>query len=97
MNVKDEFLKELLANYFQKSLSELLPTVLKASIEKSVVTQEFISLNCAIKKYNLSRRTLYNYHQRQYITLHSTEGKTFVSIIELEDHIRRNPLPRKVA
>lgn len=97
MNIKDEFLREVFENYFQKSLGELLPSVLKESIRKSVITQEFISLNRAVKKYNLSRRTLYNYHERKYITLHTTEGKTFVSIIELEDHIRKNPLPRKAA
>ena len=95
MNIKDEFLKQLFENYFQKSLGELLPTILKESIKKTVVRQEFISLNKAIKKYNLSRKTLYNYHERKYITLHTTEGKTFVSVIELEDHIRKNPLPRK--
>jgi redox-regulated HSP33 family molecular chaperone len=95
MNIKDEFLKEVFENYFQKSLGDLLPTVLTEAIRKSVVRQEFISLNKATKKYNLSRRTLYNYHERRYITLHTTEGKTFVSIVELEDHIRKNPLPRK--
>lgn len=95
MNIKDEFLKELFENYFQKSLGELLPTLLAESIRKSMVRQEFISLNKAIKKYNLSRRTLYNYHERKYITLHTTEGKTFVSIVELEQHIRKNPLPRR--
>lgn len=95
MNIKDEFLREVFEKYFQKSLGELLPTILRDSIKKSVVRQEFISLNKAIKKYNLSRRTLYNYHERKYITLHTTEGKTFVSIVELEEHIRKNPLPRK--
>ena len=95
MNFKDEFLKEVFENYFQRSIGELLPKMLSESLQKSVITQEFISLNSAIKKYNLSRRTLYNYHKRKYITLHTTEGKTFVSIIELEEHIRKNPLPRK--
>lgn len=97
MNAKDEFLKEIFEGFFRKSLTDLLPTVLKESIKKSVVSQEFISINRAVKKYNLSRRTLYNYHERKYITLHTTEGKTFVSIVELEDHIRKNPLPRKAA
>ena len=95
MNLKDEFLKEVFESYFQKALGELLPALLSESIKKTVITQEFISLNKAIKKYDLSRRTLYNYHERKYITLHTTEGKTFVSIVELEDHIRKNPLPRK--
>lgn len=95
MNIKDEFLKEILGNYFQEALRMLLPTVLTESIKKVLITQEFISLNKAMKKYNLSRRTLYNYHDRKYITLHTTEGKTFVSMRELEDHIRKNPLPRK--
>lgn len=45
MNIRDEILRELIENYFQKSLSEILPTVLKESIKKSVMTQEFISLN----------------------------------------------------
>jgi ACT domain-containing protein len=97
MNFKDEFIKELMENYFQKSLMELLPNVVQESLNKSVIKQEFISLNQAIEKYDLSRRTLYNYHERKYITLHTSEGKTFVSILELEDHIRKNPLPRKAA
>lgn len=95
MNIRDEFLREVFENYFQKSLGEVLPAILAESIKKSVVRQEFISLNKAIKKYNLSTRTLYNYHQRKYITLHTTEGKTFVSMVELEEHICKNPLPRK--
>jgi ACT domain-containing protein len=69
MNIKDEFFREVFENYFQKSLGELLPTILADLIKKSVVKQEFISLTKAIKKYNLSRRTLYNYHERKYITL----------------------------
>ena len=51
---------EMFENYFRKSLGELLPSVLKESIIKSVISQEFISLNRAIKKYNLSRRTLWS-------------------------------------
>jgi ACT domain-containing protein len=69
MNIKDEFFREVFENYFEKSLGELLPTILADLIKKSVVKQEFISLTKAIKKYNLSRRTLYNYHERKYITL----------------------------
>lgn len=67
MNIKNEFLKEVFENYFRNALRELLPTVLTKSMKNSVVRQEFISLNKAIKKYDLSRRTLYNYHERKYI------------------------------
>ena len=44
MNIKDEFLREVFENYFQKSLGELLPSVLKESIGKFVITQEFPAL-----------------------------------------------------
>jgi hypothetical protein len=49
MNLKDESLKEISENYFQKSLMELLPSVVQDSIKKSRIRQEFISLNRTIK------------------------------------------------
>ena len=96
MAFKDQIMKEVFETYFRKVLSELLPNALSEAIASSSVMkrQEFISLSRAIKRYNLSRKTFYNYHQRGYITLHSSEGKTFVSVTDLENHIKNNPLPR---
>ena len=97
MDFRDKMMKEVFETYFKNVLSELLPNAVSEAITSSNIMkrQEFISLNRAIKRYNLSRKTFYNYHQRGYITLHSSEGKTFVSVIDLENHIKNNPLPRK--
>lgn len=97
MAFKDQMMKEVFEIYFKNVLSELLPDAINKAIKSSAVMkrQEFISLSRAIKRYNLSRKTFYNYHQRGYITLHSSEGKTFVSVTDLENHIKNNPLPRK--
>ena len=71
-----------------------MPNVIKEIINKyPLASQEFIALEEAASRYHLSKRTFYNYHKRHYITLRSTEGKTFVSIIELENHIKNNPIP----
>lgn len=80
----------------QNSFAKVLPEIVKEALahDAIVARQEFIGLDEACKRYNLSRKTLYNYHKKKYITLCSSEGKTFVSIFELEAHIRKNPLPR---
>lgn len=96
MDLQEKMMKEIFETYFRNVLSELLPNALNEAIASSDILkrQEFISLSRAIKRYNLSRRTLYNYHQREYITLYSSQGKTFVSVTELENHIKNNPLAR---
>ena len=98
MAFKDQILKEVFETYFKNVLSDLLPNAISEAITSSTLLkrQEFISLSRAIRRYNLSRKTFYNYHQRGYITLHSSEGKTFVSVTDLESHIKSNPLPRKL-
>lgn len=94
--LNDDIFRQVFVSCLQKSLSELLPNAMKEAIASSMVfqTQDFISLARAIKRYNLCRKTFYNYHRKGYITLHSSEGKTFVSVMELENHIRKHPLPR---
>lgn len=96
MDFPKQFLRDLFESYLQNTFSKVLPEIVRQAIydDALVKRQEFIALNEACKRYHLSRKTLYNYHRRKYITLRSTEGKTFVSVIELEEHIRRNPLPR---
>lgn len=97
MRLNEEFLKELLENYFQRSLSYILPTVVRDVVSKNTLFlgQDFIPLKEVTRRYQLSRRTIYNYHSKKYITLYTSEGKTFLSVRELESHIKNNPLPRK--
>lgn len=96
MDIKEDFFRLVFESYFRKVLSDLLPNALKDALPASIIRQEFISLSRAIKRFSLSRRTFYNYHQRGYITLYRSEGKTFVSVIELENYIKKNPLARKL-
>jgi ACT domain-containing protein len=96
MDLPKQFIRELFDNYLQNSFAKILPGIVKEALSHDALVkrQEFIALDEACKRYSLSRKTLYNYHKRKYITLCSSEGKTFVSIFELEAHIRKNPLPR---
>lgn len=90
----DRILAQLLEESLQRTLREIMPNVIKDIISKyPLASQEFIAIEEAASRYHLSKRTFYNYHKRHYITLRSTEGKTFVSIIELENHIKNNPIP----
>lgn len=96
MDLPRQFLRELFESYMQNSFAAVLPEIVREALahDAIVARQEFIALGEACKRYNLSRKTLYNYHKKKYITLYSSEGKTFVSVFELEAHIRQNPLPR---
>ena len=96
MELSKQFLREVLGNYLEGTFSKVLPEIIKEAVENSdmFLGQDFISLEEAVRRYNLCRKTFYNYHNKGYITLHSSEGKTFVSVRALEAHIRRNPLPR---
>lgn len=94
--LNDDIFRQVFMSCLQKALSDLLPNAIREAVSSSMIckTQDFISIGRAIKRYNLCRKTFYNYHRKGYITLHSTEGKTFVSVMELENHIRKHPLPR---
>jgi hypothetical protein len=96
MEISKELIKEMLSCYLKTTCKELLPRLLKEAIASNdlFIGQDFVSIEEATRRYNICRRTIYNYHKRGYITLCSSEGKTFVSIRELENHIRRNPLAR---
>lgn len=96
MDLPKQFLRDLFENYMHNSFAKVLSEIVKETLgrDTTVARQEFIALDEACKRYNFSRKTLYNYHKKKYITLCSSEGKTFVSIFELEAHIRKNPLPR---
>lgn len=96
MEISKELIKEMLGCYLKTTFKELLPVLLKEAIASNdlFIGQDFVSIEEATRRYNICRRTIYNYHKRGYITLCSSEGKTFVSIRELENHIRRNPLGR---
>jgi hypothetical protein len=95
MEISKELIKEMLSCYLKTTFKELLPALLKEALTSNdlFVGQDFVSIEDATKGYNICRRTIYNYHKRGYITLCSSEGKTFV-IRELENHIRKNPLGR---
>jgi ACT domain-containing protein len=96
MEFPKQLFKEMLGSYLETALSSLLPDIIKDAVKGNdlLIGQDFVSIKEAIRRYNLCRKTIYNYHNKQYITLRSSEGKTFVSIKELEAHIKRNPLPR---
>lgn len=96
MDLPKQFLRELFESYIQNSFAKILPEIVKEALahDAIVARQEFIALDEACQRYHLSRKTLYNYHKKKYITLYSSEGKTFASIFELEAHIKKNPLPR---
>jgi hypothetical protein len=96
MEISKELIKEMLSCYLKMTFKKLLPALRKETLTSNdlFVGQDFVSIEEATKRYNICRRTIYNYHKRGYITLYSSEGKTFVSIRELENHIRKNPLGR---
>lgn len=96
MDFSKQLFKEMLGSYLESKFSDLLPELITKALQGSDlwIGQDFISLDEASKRYCLCRKTLYNYHNRGYITLRSSEGKTFLSIRELEGHIKRHPLPR---
>jgi len=98
MDFSKQLIKEMLGNYLQATFTKILPDLIRESVQDCdlFVVQDFVSLEEAVRRYNLCRKTLYNYHHKKYITLHSSEGKTFVSIRELEAYIRKHPLPRNI-
>jgi len=98
MELAEPFLKKLIGDYFKSEFSKILPKVVQEAVKDNplFIGQEFIHIQAAMERYNLSRKTIHNYHNRGYITLHSTEGKTFVSVPQFEAHIRSHPLPRKM-
>lgn len=97
VELTDQFLKKLLADYLKSEFSKILPDVIREAVRGNplFIGQEFISIKSAMIRFNLSRKTIYNYHNRGHVTLHTSDGKTFISIVELEAHIRNNPLTRK--
>lgn len=99
MEMSEQFLRRVIGDYFKSEFTKILPEVIKDVVKSNPLFagQEFVHIQTAMERYNLSRKTIYNYHKRGYITLHTTEGKTFVSILELEVHIRNHPLPRNFA
>jgi hypothetical protein len=98
MDFSKQLMKEMLGAYLEKSFSKLLPALISEALQGNdlFVAQDFVPIDEATRRYNLCRKTLYNYHNKHYITLHSSEGKTFVSIRQIEAHIRKNPLPRNL-
>src|SRR5687768_4333307 len=92
MNSQHDLFASAFANYIANTLNDVISEALDKAFRSSAfsTSQDFISLKRATRRYDLCRKTFYNYHNRGYITLHSSEGKTFVSIRDLEDHIRKN-------
>jgi hypothetical protein len=95
MEFSKQLMKELLGSYLETTFSKVLPGLISEAIQSNdlFIAQDFVSVQEAIRRYSLCRKTLYNYHNKGYITLHSSGGKTFVSIRELEAHIKKHPLP----
>jgi ACT domain-containing protein len=98
MDLTKQLMKEMLGSYLSSTFSQILPVLIREALKGNelIIGQDFVSLEEATRRYQICRKTLYNYNNKKYITLHSSEGKTFVSIRELENHIRKNPLPRKL-
>lgn len=95
MDLREQFVREIFESYFTRSFTRVLPSLIKTAIQEShLQRQEFLPIKQVSKQFNISLRTLYNYHNKGYITLRTTERKTFVSIFELEEHIRQHPVPR---
>jgi len=95
MDLREQFVREIFESFFTRSFTRILPGLIRKAIQDAALhRQEFIPVKDICKQFGLSRRTLYNYHKKGYITLRSTEGKTFVSVFELEEHIRKNPVQR---
>ncbi len=98
MEFSKQLIKEMLGAYLETTFSKILPSLVTEALKGNdlFIAQDFVSIEEATRRYNLCRKTLYNYHNKGYITLHSSEGKTFVSVRELETHIRKHPLPRNL-
>lgn len=100
MDLREQFIRELLESYLSKTLNKTIPMAIRTALKdhsSALTRQEFIPLKQAREQYGISHRSLYNYHRKGYITLRTTEGKTFVSVFELEDHIRKHPIARMPA
>lgn len=95
MDLREQFVREIFEGYFTRSFTKILPGLIrKAMQESNLYRQEFVPIDYVAKQYNIAKRTLYNYHNKGYITLRKTERKTFVSVFELEEHIRKHPVVR---
>jgi hypothetical protein len=95
MDLREQYVKEIFEGYFTRSFTRILPPLIRAAIrESNLHRQEFIPISQICKQYDISKKTLYNYHNKGYITLRTTERKTYVSVFELEEHIRKHPIQR---
>jgi len=92
-------LNSIVAHAVQAAVKEALAEFSNQITQhRPVYLREFLPLKEIEKKYNFSARTLYNYHCRGIIRLRSVgegQGKTFVSVIELERIIRQNVIKSK--
>lgn len=91
MEIPEQIIRETLSKFFETTFKNLLPHILKELLINSGWVQDCIPIAEAMSRYDLSRQTLYNYHQRNEI-LYSSGGRTFVSVTKLEAHIKSNPL-----
>jgi hypothetical protein len=68
METSKELIKEMLSSYLKTTFKELLPVLLKEALASNdlFVGQAFVSIEEASRRYNICRRTIYNYHKRGY-------------------------------
>jgi hypothetical protein len=99
MEINDQFLRRIIGEYFKTEFSKVMPEIIRDACKNNslFIGQDLIAIDEVIRRYSLSRRTLYNYHHQGFITLCSSNGKTFLSVKELENHIRNHPLARNVS
>ena len=68
MEFSKQLMKEMLGAYFETTFSKILPGLLAEALKSNdlFVAQDFVSIDEATKRYNICRKTLYNYHNKQY-------------------------------
>jgi hypothetical protein len=90
-------------NFFKPQFEKWLRASLENFFNEKViyVGQEFKPVKQVMKSYDLSASSIRNYHHQGIISLRRAlpekRSRLFISVIELETHLRNNPLPRRAA
>jgi hypothetical protein len=85
MEINEQFIRKLIGAYLKNRILKSDPSSYEQSVKKNnslFIGQDLISIDEATKRYNLSRGTLYNYHQRRFITLCGSNEKDFFCLYQ---------------
>ncbi|MEO7988639.1 MAG: hypothetical protein ABI663_03805 [Chryseolinea sp.] len=75
---KEKIFRDLFEKSLNASFEAILLTLINAIRQNGHADrQEFLPINEIVKRYDISKRTLYNYHHKGYITLHTTKNIYF--------------------